>query len=241
MFSLSHRLFSLRNIVLLLLAVFTARSLGATIEVLDDFSQPVAITSIGLEDNARPIFNQDVGLFRWTRDFGVEFSHAPEGRTVAAEILDSLGMFVVSYGPGVRAETWLNYKAPVGMSFDMTMENAANRLALMVEFSQAPFDVEISLASAEGSSESHSFRQRPSFLAQEISLPLDLFKQVDLENVTSLEIALRNVEGQGAPDVVLSAVSLAGDSPNPIPEPSTSLLLLLAASGACLRRRRLRL
>lgn len=234
----TQSLFSIRNLILVLLAILTARSFSATIGILDDFNQPFPIRSIGLETSARPILNQNVLLHGWIRDHGVEAISLPEGRHVTAEIADDFGLFVVSYDPGVDARTWLSYQAPTGMSFDLTRANAANNLALMIEFSRNPFHIELLLASVGGEVESHRIRQPSSLLAQQVSIPLDLFQGVDLEQISSLEIAIHNVADQGAPDVVISQVALLSRETANIPEPSTMLFVALAASGVCLRRNR---
>lgn len=213
---------------------------AVTLGQIDNFSQSsqrLILRSVEAERTSMPL--QDSSLLQgWNRNLGIDADLIPAERSVSAEIAAEYGMFFLSYGPGVNARTWLEYVAPEGLSFDLTMANAANCLELLVEFSQAPFEVHVSMESLSGLGETRVFQQQANYSRQQVEFPYEIFTQTDLQNVTSLTVEIRNIAGQGAPDIIISELSVGGTNNQVIPEPSTSILLLLTASGVCLRRRR---
>ncbi|MGJ8724737.1 MAG: PEP-CTERM sorting domain-containing protein [Roseibacillus sp.] len=235
-----NNLLRTRSLLPSLVFSLSSQAFAVTIGQLDNFSQGsqnLSLRTVEAQQSSMPLQNESL-LQGWTRNLGIDANLIPEERSVTAEIAAEHGIFVLSYGPGVSARTWLDYQAPSGMTFDMTMSNAANCLGLLVEFSQAPFEIQISMESLGGLPETHVFRQEANYSRQQVDIPYDVFESIDMQNLTSLQVEVHNITGQGAPDIVISEVSVRAVNTQSIPEPSSLILIAISSFGVCLRRRR---
>lgn len=224
-------LFSIRNFILVTLAVFTIRSLGVTFNPTDAFfptEEFSAIQSGELEQAPPSIL--DAFLQGNNANSELEIIPVFAERDFIEEILDGNDLFILTSDSEVAPRAWLSYLAPEGLPFDLTMLNASIALESLAAGSQAFFNETTSLEidSISLVTEQHSL---------DIQAPFEVFFGIDLTNVASSEIEISTFAEGGLPVHSISdfqGTNLQGS----IPEPSSTFLLFLALISPLLARKR---
>lgn len=226
MHSLTHSIFSVRNLILIFLAILVARSTSASLSNLDS-ALPSSLQSGSLEQTPPSVLQ----AFLQGSHLETEIELIPilAERTVIEEILGENDYFILTSNLGSSTRSWLAYLAPEGLSFDLTIQNATISLQSLAAQSQSPFETPSSL----GISSASLSNDLP---AQEVEIPYEIFAGIDLTLIRSSGLENTIFSETNLPEYSVSDFLFT--SSGNIPEPSSALLLFGALAGSILKRKR---
>lgn len=125
-------LFSIRNLILILISLCSVRSLGNTIEAFPTALSPV--NSFIVIEGAVPSNNGSSEL---------DALLLQTERERAQQVIGDDEFFILASGPEINARQWLAFLAPENTSFDLTMQQSATLLQSLANFSPGlnPFQI----------------------------------------------------------------------------------------------------
>lgn len=218
-------LFSIRNFVLVALATFTIRSLGATTALTDPFSLD-SLQSSPLEQAPSSIIESF--LLGSISDRNWEVIPVYAERSFIEEVLDGQEYFILTSDSEVNPRIWMSYLAPEGLSFENVVQNTTVSLQAL-DSGSLPFP---------GDNSPPEVAPAPSGLGDgpyelDSEVPFEIIFGIDLSEVASSELELMSFLAlSNLPQHTLS------DFQGNIPEPSSSLLLSSALTSSLLARKR---
>ncbi|GAA5482901.1 hypothetical protein [Haloferula sargassicola] len=220
-------------------ASWVAQAATDRVAIIDDFS----VSPVLLELTQSGSLSQS-GTLASTSPFAagartvlLDTGSTPPARRASAEVLDSFSKYFFSVGPGVEASSVLRYEAPPAGALDLTLDRKANALGFTLDFSQTPVNIEVTIETPGQPAKTVSLVQKPVSEPTDVLFPYAQFGGIDFTQSSAITVKLSGVNGQGAPDLIASGVSLMHVTS--VPEPSV-VLYSLTASLFLLRRRRLR-
>jgi hypothetical protein len=226
----NHRLFSFRNLLLILLTVAVARGFAAS--TIPDLSPPSA-QNLEVLNTDSPTLQSGSVAHQFLKESGAseeaELIAILAERAVVEEILGSHQQFILTSDLPGDTRRWLSYLAPDGLNFDLTMAHATISLQTLATRS-------VGFSNPENSLEVAPIFSQLVARSPRIEVPYQVFVSVELSELPSTAIEADSFPETSFPEFAVSDFLFGGSQS--VPEPSSALLVCLAITGSLLRRNR---